>query len=42
MIAPVDVTSVRIETERLIIRPWRESDAEDFYEYLLQQIQTGK
>ena len=33
MIAPVDVTTIRIETERLILRPWRESDLEDFYEY---------
>lgn len=33
MIAPVDVTSIRIETERLILRAWRESDLEDFYEY---------
>ena len=33
MNAPVDVTNVRIETERLILRPWRESDLEDFYEY---------
>lgn len=33
MIAPVDVTNIRIETERLILRPWRESDVEDFYEY---------
>ena len=33
MIAPIDVTGIRIETERLILRPWRESDVEDFYEY---------
>ncbi len=33
MIAPVDVTDIRIETERLILRPWRESDLADFYEY---------
>ena len=33
MITPVDVTDIRIETERLILRPWQESDAEDFYEY---------
>ena len=33
MIAPVDVTDIRIETDRLILRPWRESDLEDFYEY---------
>ena len=33
MIAPVDVTGIRIETDRLILRPWQESDVEDFYEY---------
>ena len=33
MIAPVDVTNIRIETERLVLRPWQESDVEDFYEY---------
>ena len=33
MIAPVDVTNIRIETDRLILRPWRESDLEDFYDY---------
>lgn len=33
MLAPVDVTNIRIETERLILRPWKESDLADFYEY---------
>ena len=33
MIAPVDVTDIRIETDRLILRAWRESDLADFYEY---------
>ena len=33
MIAPVDVTNIRIETDRLILRPWRESDLEDLYSY---------
>lgn len=33
MIAPVDVTDIRIETERLILRAWRETDLDDFYEY---------
>ena len=33
MIAPVDVTNIRIETDRLILRPWQESDLDDFYEY---------
>ena len=33
MIAPVDITGVRLETERLILRPWTWEDLEDFYEY---------
>lgn len=33
MNAPVDVTGIRIETKRLILRPWKESDLEDFFEY---------
>lgn len=33
MLAPVDVTDIRIETERLLLRSWRESDLADFYEY---------
>ena len=33
MLAPIDVSTIRIETPRLIIRPWRESDLQDFYEY---------
>ena len=33
MIAPVDVTNIRIETDRLILRAWQETDLEDFYEY---------
>ena len=33
MIAPVDVTNIRIETQRLILRAWKETDLEDFYEY---------
>ena len=33
MNAPVDLTDVRIETPRLILRPWREGDLADFYEY---------
>lgn len=33
MLAPIDVTDVRIETERLILRPWRQSDLEDLYTY---------
>lgn len=33
MIAPVDVTGTRIETERMILRAWKETDVQDFYEY---------
>ncbi len=33
MLAPVDITGVRLETERLILRPWTWDDLEDFYEY---------
>ena len=33
MLAPVDVTNIRIETPRLILRPWRQTDLRDFYEY---------
>lgn len=33
MNAPIDVTDIRIETQRLILRPWRQSDLEDFFEY---------
>lgn len=33
MNAPIDVTNMCIETDRLILRPWRESDLHDFYEY---------
>ena len=33
MTAPFDVTGLRIETERLILRPWQESDLPDFYAY---------
>lgn len=33
MNAQVDISDIRIETERLILRPWREEDLADFYEY---------
>lgn len=29
----IDITDVMLKTERLTLRPWRESDLEDFYEY---------
>lgn len=33
MNAAVDLTKVVLETERLILRAWKETDLEDFYEY---------
>lgn len=33
MNAPVDVTNIRIETARLILRAWREDDLHDLYAY---------
>jgi len=33
MLAPVDVTDIKIETERLVLRAWRESDLDDLYAY---------
>ena len=33
MNAPIDVTNIQIETDRLILRPWRESDVDDLYAY---------
>ena len=29
----IDITGITITTERLILRPWRETDLQDFYEY---------
>lgn len=33
MNAQIDITDVKLESERLILRPWRETDLNDFYEY---------
>ncbi len=33
MNAAIDVSYIQIETDRLILRPWQESDLYDFYEY---------
>ena len=33
MNAQIDVTGVRLETERLILRPWQEADLEDLFAY---------
>lgn len=29
----IDITNTKLESERLILRPWLESDLNDFYEY---------
>ena len=29
----IDITAARLETDRLLLRPWRESDLNDFYAY---------
>lgn len=29
----IDITNTRIETQRLVLRSWAESDVKDFYEY---------
>lgn len=29
----IDITNVVLKTERLTLRPWKETDLEDFYEY---------
>lgn len=29
----IDISNIILETERLILRQWKESDLEDFYEY---------
>lgn len=33
MNAVIDITNVALRTARLTLRPWRESDLDDFYEY---------
>lgn len=33
MNAKVDISNVTVETERLILRPWKDSDAADLYAY---------
>ena len=29
----IDISNVILKTERLLIRPWRQSDLDDFYSY---------
>ncbi len=33
MNAPIDVTGIRIQTPRLILRPWHQEDLQDFFAY---------
>ena len=33
MNAPIDISRTILNTDRLVLRPWRQSDLEDFYEY---------
>ena len=33
MNAEIDVSGVTLKTDRLVLRPWREEDLEDFFEY---------
>lgn len=33
MNAHIDISSVTLKTDRLLLRPWRESDLQDFYAY---------
>ena len=33
MNADIDISNVVLRTERLILRPWRMDDLNDFYEY---------
>ncbi len=33
MDAYIDISAVRLETERLLLRPWQETDVDDLYEY---------
>lgn len=33
MNAEIDISNVVLRTERLILRPWQESDLDDFFEY---------
>lgn len=33
MNAKIDISGVTLKTDRLILRPWRETDLQDFYTY---------
>jgi len=34
---PIDISNTILETDRLILRPWKESDINDFYEYASEE-----
>ena len=33
MNTPIDITGITLTTKRLILRPWKKKDLEDFFEY---------
>lgn len=33
----INIKDVEIESERLVLRAWKESDLQDFYEYASQE-----
>ena len=33
MNVPIDITQVTLKTKRLLLRPWKPTDLDDFYEY---------
>ena len=33
MNAPIDISDITLQTERLILRPWHQEDLDDFFEY---------
>ena len=33
MNAPIDISGITLHSPRMTLRPWRESDLEDFYAY---------
>ena len=33
MNAPIDISKIILNTPRLVLRPWRQADLQDFYEY---------
>lgn len=33
MNAPIDISTITLKTDRLLLRPWKETDLQDFYHY---------